>query len=73
VYVSTPHRVAIPVKDRYSVAFFLDPNPDARVEVLENCTAPGAAPKYQPTTGAAYLRERLNATYDHLKEPSLRP
>jgi len=70
VYISTPHRVAIPVKDRYSVAFFLDPNPDARVEVLANCLTPGAFPKYQPTTGAAYLRERVNATYDHLKEPA---
>jgi isopenicillin N synthase-like dioxygenase len=68
VYISTPHRVSIPVKDRYSVAFFLDPNPDARVEVLGSCIAPGAAPKYQPISGADYLRERLTATYDHLKE-----
>src|SRR3984893_992804 len=68
VYISTPHRVAIPVKDRYSVAFFLDPNPDARVEVLRGCIAPGAASKYRPTTGAEYLQERLTATYDHLKE-----
>jgi isopenicillin N synthase-like dioxygenase len=68
VYLSTPHRVAIPVQDRYSVAFFLDPNPDARVEVLEGCIAPGAASKYRPTTGADYLRERLTATYDHLKK-----
>jgi isopenicillin N synthase-like dioxygenase len=67
VYISTPHRVAIPVQDRYSVAFFLDPNPDARVEVLRGCIAPGEASKYQPTTGADYLRERLTATYDHLK------
>jgi isopenicillin N synthase-like dioxygenase len=70
VYISTPHRVAIPVKDRYSVAFFLDPNPDARVEVLAGCIAPGAAAKYKPTTGADYLRERLTATYDHLKTPT---
>jgi isopenicillin N synthase-like dioxygenase len=68
VYVSTPHRVAIPVQDRYSVAFFLDPNPDARVEVLQSCMAPGIPPKYRPTTGAEYLQERLTATYDHLKE-----
>jgi isopenicillin N synthase-like dioxygenase len=67
VYISTPHRVAIPVQDRYSVAFFLDPNPDARVEVLQSCVEPGAASKYQPTSGADYLRERLTATYDHLK------
>ena len=67
VYISTPHRVAIPVQDRYSVAFFLDPNPDARVEVLQSCIAPGSASRYQPTSGADYLRERLTATYDHLK------
>ena len=44
---------------------FLDPNPDARVEVLAGCLTPGAAPKYAPTTGADYLRERLVATYGH--------
>jgi isopenicillin N synthase-like dioxygenase len=71
VYISTPHRVAIPVQDRYSVAFFLDPNPDARVEVLQGCIAPGAVAKYRPTTGADYLRERLTATYDHLKTPAV--
>jgi isopenicillin N synthase-like dioxygenase len=67
VYVSTPHRVAIPVRDRYSVAFFLDPDPDARVEVLPGCVAPGTAPKYLPTNGADFLQERLTPTYDHLK------
>jgi isopenicillin N synthase-like dioxygenase len=68
VYVSTPHRVAIPAQDRYSVAFFLDPNPDARVEVLPGCIAAGAVSKYRPTTGADYLHQRLTATYDHLKD-----
>jgi isopenicillin N synthase-like dioxygenase len=65
VYVSTPHRVAAPARDRYSVAFFLDPNPDTRVEVLESCLQPGEAPKYPPTNVAEYLRERLTATYKH--------
>src|SRR5579862_3306987 len=68
LYVSTPHRVAIPLRDRYSAAFFLDPNPDARVEVLQSCLKAGVAPKYPPTTGADYIRERLTATYAHLKE-----
>jgi len=62
VYVSTPHRVGTPVRDRYSLAFFLDPNPDARVEVLAKCLAPGAYPKYPPISGADYLRERLDAS-----------
>ncbi len=59
-YVSTPHRVVRPSQDRYSVAFFLDPNPDARVETL-----PGFPTRYPPTTGAAYLKARLDQTYGH--------
>jgi isopenicillin N synthase-like dioxygenase len=67
IYVSTPHRVLRPASERYSLAFFADPNPDAVVEVIPSCLAPGEAPKYAPTTGAAYLRSRLNANYEHLK------
>ena len=41
VYVSTPHKVVSPPgKDRYSVAFFLDPNPDAIVACLPTCVEP---------------------------------
>ncbi|MCC5954791.1 MAG: isopenicillin N synthase family oxygenase [Natronohydrobacter sp.] len=59
IYVSTPHRVLPPKHARQSVAFFLDPNPDAVVAAL-----PGTgAPKYPPVTGAAYLQSRLSATY----------
>jgi len=63
-YVSTPHRVTPPARDRYSIAFFLDPNPAAKMEVLPGCVAPGESAKYPPTTGADYLRSRLDATYD---------
>lgn len=59
IYVSTPHRVLPPQRWRRSVAFFLDPNPDARIAAL-----PGTGPaRYAETTGAAYLRSRLEATY----------
>ena len=59
IYVSTPHRVLIPKNPRRSLAFFLDPNPDALIEALPGT---GAA-KYPPVTGADYLRYRLDATY----------
>lgn len=59
VYVSTPHRVLPPPAPRMSVAFFLDPNPDARIAGLPGT---GAA-KYPETTGADYLRSRLEETY----------
>ncbi|MEO1548848.1 MAG: 2-oxoglutarate and iron-dependent oxygenase domain-containing protein [Pseudomonadota bacterium] len=58
-YVSTPHRVLPPPRARMSIAFFLDPNPDAMIEALPGT---GAA-RYGPVTAAEYLAERLNATY----------
>jgi isopenicillin N synthase-like dioxygenase len=64
VYVSTPHRVLnAGGRERYSIAYFLDPNPDADVRAIPGCVPAGAAPKYPPVTGAAYLTERLDATY----------
>lgn len=66
VYVSTPHRVLAPRQERYSIAFFLDPNPDALVSALPGCVPPGATPKYPPVTAADYLQQRFAATYGHL-------
>jgi isopenicillin N synthase-like dioxygenase len=64
VYVSTPHKVVSPPnRDRYSVAFFLDPNPDALVACLPTCTGPDRPAKYAPVTGTAFLRSRLEPTY----------
>ena len=60
IYVSTPHRVVAPEAERYSIAFFLDPNPEAPVETL-----PGMAAKYPRTTGGAYLKQKLDSTYAH--------
>ncbi len=64
VYVSTPHKVVSPPgKDRYSVAFFLDPNPDALVECLPTCISADRPAKYAPISGADFLRSRLEPTY----------
>ena len=63
-YVSTPHRVVSPAgKERFSIAFFLDPNPDAIVECLPTCSGPGNPPRYEPIRGDDYLESRLNPTY----------
>jgi len=63
IYVSTPHRVINPPgRDRYSVAFFLDPNPDVLIDCLPGCHDAGR-PKYPPILAADYLRQRLDATY----------
>jgi isopenicillin N synthase-like dioxygenase len=63
VYVSTPHKVVNPGVDRYSVAFFLDPNPDAVVACLPTCTSAERPAKYAPISGAEFLRSRLEPTY----------
>jgi isopenicillin N synthase-like dioxygenase len=64
VYVSTPHKVVSPPGvDRYSVAFFLDPNPDAMVACLPTCVSSERPANYAPITGADFLRSRLEPTY----------
>lgn len=66
IYVSTPHRVVnASGRERYSIAYFLDPNPDALVAALPGTVAPGATPKHPPITAADYLAGRLDATYAH--------
>ena len=63
-YVSTPHRViSSPTQERFSLAFFFDPNPDALIVGLPNCIAPGEAPHYAPMVFADYLRAKLDVTY----------
>lgn len=65
VYPSTTHRVVNPPgeqarKPRYSVPFFLHPNPDFLIESLPSCVTPDNANRYPtPITSHEYLLERL--------------
>lgn len=63
VYLSTPHRVLRPAAERHSIAFFLDPNPDALVSAIPSCVPQGQAPRYAPITAQDYLQSRFDATY----------
>jgi isopenicillin N synthase-like dioxygenase len=63
IYVSTPHRVLKPAAERYSIAMFLDPNPDAMVSAIPSCVALGDAPRYAPITANDYLQQRFASTY----------
>lgn len=62
IYVSTPHRVVnASRRERYSIAFFFDPDPDALVVAIPSCLG-GQAAKYQPILAADYLKFRLDAS-----------
>lgn len=60
IYVSNPHRVLRPAKERRSIAFFMDPSPDARVDALPGT---GEEKHYEPILTHEYLTMRLTATY----------
>ena len=63
VYVSNPHRVVNRSgRERYSIAFFFDPNPEARVAGIPSCIALGEAARYAPILAADYLKMRLDAS-----------
>ncbi|MEO7323800.1 MAG: 2-oxoglutarate and iron-dependent oxygenase domain-containing protein [Dokdonella sp.] len=65
VYPSTTHRVVNPPGDnarkpRYSVPFFLHPNPDFMIDVLPSCTSAANPSRYpQAISSHDYLLERL--------------
>jgi isopenicillin N synthase-like dioxygenase len=63
VYRSTEHRVInISGRDRFSVPFFLDGNPDHLVSCLPGCAGPGNVPKYPPVTVAEHTQEMHRRT-----------
>jgi len=62
IYVSTPHRVVNKSpRERYSIAFFFDPNPDALVAAIPSCVGDGVA-KHPPILAADHLKMRLDAS-----------
>ena len=63
IYVSTPHRVLKPTAERYSIAMFVDPNPDAIVRAIPSCVPDGESPRYPPISAHDYLEERFASTY----------
>ncbi|GLC72573.1 hypothetical protein PLESTF_001266100 [Pleodorina starrii] len=63
-YRSTLHRVINTTgRERYSIAFFFEPNFDTEVRVLPMCCGPDDPPRYPPTTAGQHLLDKYAATH----------
>ncbi|WP_296063021.1 2-oxoglutarate and iron-dependent oxygenase domain-containing protein [uncultured Amphritea sp.] len=68
-YKSTAHRVFSPCgQERYSMPFFVEPDFDTRISCLENCCAPGEAPRYEPISAGDWMIYCFNNTYAYRTE-----
>ena len=67
-WVSTLHRVNLPDTNnnknhsRMSLAFFQQPDWDARIECLPTCVSPGETAKYSVVTSGRHLMESFHST-----------
>jgi isopenicillin N synthase-like dioxygenase len=65
-FLSTPHGVLNESgNDRYSIAYFHSPNPDAVIEPMRSCIDADNPPRYQPAVYRDLILEFYRANYFH--------
>jgi isopenicillin N synthase-like dioxygenase len=73
-FLSTPHGVLNDSgRDRYSIAFFYSPTPDAVIECLPSCTGPDNPPRYPPAVYRDLVLDFYNANYFHRRQYAGQP
>ncbi len=68
-YRSTPHRVlGSPDRDRFSIAFFVNPNPTTVVECIPTCVTKDRPRRYEPVTAGDFLASRIDGSIEPYAE-----
>ncbi|XP_062194964.1 2-oxoglutarate-Fe(II) type oxidoreductase hxnY-like isoform X2 [Phragmites australis] len=70
IFRSTLHRVVLDGRERYSIAYFVEPSHDCVVECLPTCKSETNPPKFPPITCSAYLSQRYKDTHADLSSYS---
>ncbi|URE12304.1 2OG-Fe(II) oxygenase superfamily [Musa troglodytarum] len=74
IFRSTMHRVVLDGRERYSIAYFVEPSHECLVECLPTCKSETNPPKFPAVTCSAYLLQRYKDTHADLstygKHPS---
>jgi isopenicillin N synthase-like dioxygenase len=71
LFRSTVHRVR-PISgplNRYSIAFFVDPDTDVRVECIEGCQSEHRPSRYPPMTAGQHVQSRIAASQTSTVSP----
>ncbi len=64
-YRSTPHRVVgAPDRDRFSVPFFVNPDPGTVVDPIPSCVTAARPCRYEPVTAGDFLTARIDGSYE---------
>ncbi|CAN0900072.1 2-oxoglutarate-Fe(II) type oxidoreductase hxnY [Linum grandiflorum] len=66
IFKSTLHRVIGNGQERYSIAYFVEPNYDCLVECLSTCKSAEDPPKFPAVTYGEYLGQRYKDTHADL-------
>ncbi|NBS27207.1 MAG: isopenicillin N synthase family oxygenase, partial [Gammaproteobacteria bacterium] len=62
-FLASPHRVRPPERDRYSMALFFNPSPDAVAEPLDTCVSDDHPPIFEPISLYDYVCWYVDRNY----------